>query len=42
MKFMANSRKEPKKCHFDLKEQNNDVSITKNQNVAPKKKPTVT
>ena len=42
MQFIANNRKQHKKCNFDPKGQNNDVSITKNQNVAPKKKPTVT
>ena len=38
MKLMANNRKQPKKCHFNLKRQNNEVSITKNQMVAKKKK----
>ena len=39
---MANNRKQPKKCHFDLKRQNNEVSITKNQMVAKKKKKKMT
>ena len=38
MKLMANNRKQPKKCHFGLKRQNNEVSITENQMVAKKKK----
>ena len=42
MKLMANSRKQSKKCHFNLKRQNNEVSITKNQMVAKKKKKEMT
>ena len=37
MKFMANNRKEPKKCHFDLREQNNDVSINQKSKRRPMK-----
>ena len=33
MKSMANNKK-ANKCHFNLKGQNNEVSITKNQMVA--------
>ena len=42
VKIVANNGKQLKKCHFNLKGQNNEVSMTKNQNVAQRKKPTVT